>query len=300
MEFRQLEAFVAVADRKSFSFAAEALFLSQSTVSSHIKNLEKELNKSLILRTTKTLRLTQDGEMFLRYARRIVDTRDAALASMEQAPRQMLRLGASSIPSAYLLPGILKRFHAVHPTMRFDIRQGDSEIVQEMVQDGVVDIGLLGKRYGSAQCEYIPLCEDELVLVTPTTPAYQQLRRDNAPLHELLRCPMIVREQGSATQNVSAEILANLGVPAHSLNIIAYTDGLEPLKMLITQGLGVSICSRFSVQELSAQQRVYLYPLPTQVKRFFYLVYSTQRSHSPALQQFIDCATALYDGKRGI
>ena len=100
MEFRQLEAFVATAELKSFSKAAKYLYLSQSTVSSHINNLENKLGKQLLFRTTKTITLTPEGETFLIYARKIVETKNLAMLSLQQSSKSILHIGASSIPSA--------------------------------------------------------------------------------------------------------------------------------------------------------------------------------------------------------
>ena len=91
MEFRQLEVFAAVAEQKSFSKAAEQLYLTQSTASSHVKNLEKELGKQLIFRTTKHLQLTEEGQRLLPYVKRILETRDAA--HVEQIRQQLTAMG---------------------------------------------------------------------------------------------------------------------------------------------------------------------------------------------------------------
>ena len=99
MEFRQLEAFVATAELKSFSQAAKYLYLSQSTISSHVQNLEDDLGRKLLLRTTKSITLTPEGETFLSYARKIVETKDQAVLSLQQSSKSMLHIGASSIPS---------------------------------------------------------------------------------------------------------------------------------------------------------------------------------------------------------
>ena len=115
MEFRQLEAFVATAELKSFSQAAKYLYLSQSTISSHVQNLEDDLGRKLLLRTTKSITLTPEGETFLSYARKIVETKDQAVLSLQQSSKSMLHIGASSIPSGYLLPKIIAGFKEKYP-----------------------------------------------------------------------------------------------------------------------------------------------------------------------------------------
>ena len=154
MEFRQLEVFVTVAETKSFSKAADYLYLTQSTVSSHIKNLEKEIKKKLFIRSTKSLKLTREGASFLWYARRIIETRDAALENINSTTKHILHLGASTIPSGYLLPKLLAGFRKKYPHICFDIKQGDSTDIQEKIIDGTIELGLVGKKSEAAQCAF--------------------------------------------------------------------------------------------------------------------------------------------------
>ncbi len=294
MEFRQLEAFVAVAQKKSFSLAADALYLSQSTVSSHVKNLEKELNRQLIVRTTKSLRLTPEGETFLRYAKRIVETRDAALAAISEHSRSVLRLGASSIPSAFLLPEIICRFRDGHPEVVCEVRQGDSRDIYEMLQDGTVDVGLLGQEFSSPKCTYIPLCADRLVLAAPATRSYRRMKEEGTELREILQSPYIQRERGSGTEAVSGQILRELGLSPASLHIVAGTNDLQSLTRMIEAGIGISICSEFAVREAAEQGRILVWPLNTAATRSFYVAHCGGRTRSPLMQEFIDCAVELY------
>ncbi len=289
MEFRQLEAFVAVADRRSFSEGANYLFLSQSTVSSHIKNLERELQHQLITRSTKPLRLTPEGERFLVYARRIVETRDAALATLDQSSQTTLRLAASTIPSAYLLPQILKRFRSIHPEATYHIHQGDSADIRDQVLDGVVDLGILGQSFESARCSCIPFCTDQLVLITPATAIFRAMQTTSPDLQTLLQFPLIVREQGSGTQAASKRLLEELGIPTRHLTATIETNDLEALKWMVRRGLGVAICSHLSVMEWEQQGHVLVYPLGEKSVRQFYLACSNERTQSPLLSSLIRC-----------
>ena len=126
MEFRQLEAFAAIAKYKSFSKAANALYLTQPTISAHLGSLERELQKKLVSRTTKTIQLTQDGEKFLKYVNRILELKEAAVQDLAGEEKEIISLGESTIPSGYLLPGLLSEFRRQHPGVLFKISKGDS------------------------------------------------------------------------------------------------------------------------------------------------------------------------------
>ena len=247
MEFRQLEVFVAVADRKSFSKAGEYLFLSQSTVSTHIRNLEKDLGVELFHRTTKTLTLTAKGEKFLLYARKLMETRDIALEALDHTPETILALGASTIPAAYLLPDYLRQFQEKNPSVRYRIRRGDSAEILEMVADGAVDLGFVGKECSREVFDSYQICQDELVVIFPNTEEYRQ--REKEGLNALLHSPLIIREKGSGTQNASDRVLDSLGIFQKELNIICQTNDIQMIKSLVALGSGISICSRFAVRE---------------------------------------------------
>lgn len=92
MEFRQLEAFAAIAKYKSFSKAANALYLTQPTISAHLGSLERELQKKLVSRTTKTIQLTQDGEKFLKYVNRILELKEAAVQELAGEEKEIISL----------------------------------------------------------------------------------------------------------------------------------------------------------------------------------------------------------------
>ena len=118
MDFKQLRSFVAVADCGSFTQAAARLYTSQPTVSSHIRQLEDELHQRLFLRTTKTLSITPHGRELYEYAVQVLSMQEQLFAGWQQ-DGQLITLGASTIPSAYILPELLPAFRAHCPKASF-------------------------------------------------------------------------------------------------------------------------------------------------------------------------------------
>ena len=288
MEFRQLEAFVATAELKSFSQAAKYLYLSQSTVSSHIQNLEDDLGKKLLLRTTKSITLTPEGETFLTYARKIVATKDQAILSLQQTTKKLIHIGASSIPSTYILPQIISDFRQKHPEIHFSIWQGGSDEIAELLLNGTMDIAFTGKDISSPLCESIKVCSDHLMLVTPATDEYKQLKADNTKISDILKYPMILRANGSGTQFIANKLLESLGISKTELNIVVQTNDLEAIKHMIVGGIGISICSRFSMKNLSSGDQIITYPLESARKRYFSLHYMNSKKIVPEIKLLID------------
>ncbi len=126
MEFKQLEAFVAVVENKSFSEAARQLNLTQPTISAHIQSLEQELNSRLLIRTTKKLTITQRGLQLYDCASNILNMRSNIIEEFTGINKKIVDLAVSTIPSSYLLPEILSAFTCQIPDVYFHSWQSDS------------------------------------------------------------------------------------------------------------------------------------------------------------------------------
>ena len=123
MEFKQLEAFVAVVDYGSFSEAARKLYLTQPTISAHVRSLEEELHTKLIIRTTKKTTITTKGYQLYDSAVRMLEIRNNLLENFTGVQKHMIDLAASTIPSSYLLPEILQEPERADEQVFYQIRK---------------------------------------------------------------------------------------------------------------------------------------------------------------------------------
>ena len=295
MDFKQLEAFAAVVDYGSFSEAARRLYLTQPTISAHIRALENELKVKLIIRTTKKLTITTKGYQLYDSAVRILHIRNNLLEDFTGSKKHIIDLSASTIPSSYLLPELLAGFGKICPDVYFHSLQSDSAEAIQKVIDGSVDLGLVGQYIEKADCCYIPFCQDSLLIAAPVTPHYLKLKEKNATLEELIREPMIVREKGSGTKKEMDFFLEKSGIAPSDLNVIARMNDLESIKQSIVNGLGISILSARSVQDLAGTKQILIFPLgDTESRRNFYIVYSRNRILKPHVRQFIQFTQSFY------
>lgn len=173
MDIRQLEAFVYTVKYQSFSLAAQKLYLSQPTVSSHINNLEKELHTQLLKRTTKSLSVTPAGQTLYNYAAEILNLQQKAILELSDKNQKLLHIGVSFVPSLYLLPELLSAYHQEMPDVRFRTSCSDSLDVIRKVTDGTCDIGLVGTKISDTPCRFLPVTSDELVIAATATPHFQ-------------------------------------------------------------------------------------------------------------------------------
>nr|WP_317349762.1 selenium metabolism-associated LysR family transcriptional regulator [uncultured Blautia sp.] len=295
MDFKQLEAFAAVVDYGSFSEAARRLYLTQPTISAHIRALENELKVKLIIRTTKKLTITTKGYQLYDSAVRILHIRNNLLEDFTGSKKHIIDLSASTIPSSYLLPELLAGFGKICPDVYFHSLQSDSAEAIQKVIDGSVDLGLVGQYIEKDDCCYIPFCQDSLLIAAPVTPHYLKLKERNATLEELIREPMIVREKGSGTKKEMDFFLEKSGIAPSDLNVIARMNDLESIKQSIVNGLGISILSARSVQDLAGTKQILIFPLgDTESRRNFYIVYSRNRILKPHIRQFIQFTQSFY------
>jgi len=246
----QIEAFLEVAKRQNLSRAADALFVSQPTVTVRLQTLEAELQERLFVRTRRGMRLTEAGEAFLPYAERAVqalaDGRER-LGELRRGSAGKLVLGAPATVSAYALPLILARFTAEHPSVRLVLKSGTSEEILELVLQDHVQVGLM-RALVHPEVESVHLYADTLVLVAG--PAHRLARAHRLRLHHLAGEALILFGRSSSYRDFTSAILRQAGaLPGGIMEL----DNIEAAKKMVERGLGISLVPRSAVTaELAA------------------------------------------------
>lgn len=298
MEFKQLEAFVAVVEYNSFSEAARRLYLTQPTISAHIRSLETELNSRLIIRTTKKITVTTRGYQLYDSAIQMLNMRNNLIEEFTGTKKKIIDIGVSSIPSSYLLPELLCAFGRQFDHVFFHSWQSDSAGAIQKVLDGSVDLSLTGQAADDESCFSIPFCQDSLVIATPANSHFEKLKNHHPVFHDFLEEPFLLRETGSGTRREMDKFLESQGLTSSNLNVIARMNDLESIKKSIVNGLGISILSARSVLDMQKTGQILLFPLEESAqKRTFYIVYSKNRILKPHVRQFIHFVEEYYDEK---
>lgn len=263
MELKQLRSFAAVVRYGSFTRAAENTYLSQPTISTHIRALEEELNTQLLLRDTKNLQVTPRGQELYECACRMLELQDNLLQRWRQSDQHIIQLGASTIPSAYILPEVLPLYGKQNPGSYFVVHQSDSRQVIDGVAGGLFDVGMSGMPCQDEAIRCEPFFRDRMVLITPVSRRFLALQsQGEQALPELLREPIILRETGSGSQKSADRFLAQMGLRENELRVTARVNDQESIKNLVSGGLGVSIVSEKAVRDFVAEKRLLAFPLP--------------------------------------
>ena len=299
MEFKQLEAFVAVVENKSFSEAARQLNLTQPTISAHIQTLEQELNSRLLISTTKKLTITQRGLQLYDCASNMLNMRKNIIDEFTGHNKKIIDLAVSTIPSSYLLPEILGAFTKQISDIYFHSWQSDSLGAVSRVLDGSVDLALIGNTFDEPDCCFIPFRQDKLVIATPVNDHYLQLEKKSKSgaleFSDFLKEPFIMRETGSGTKKEIDRYLEERNIPASSLRIVARMNDLEAIRKSVAGGLGISILSACSARDLADTHQILMFPLNSEkAVRTFYIVYSKNRILKPHVKQFLKFVKDFY------
>ena len=250
INLKQLEAFVTTAEYSSFTKAAEALYLTQSTVSAHINSMEEVLGVRLIQRgSRRRVQLTAEGRQAYDMAKEILN-RCQTLQNLGNTIEQcQLSVGASSVPSQYLVPELMSGFLSKNPDSRYVLQRGDSDKIHRLLKQGDVRLGFVGAAQDRENYNYHVVAGDRLVLITANTERYRKLKAAGTSGRLLLREPIILREVSSGTRKAMEAYLNRLGVPVRSLDLVAQIDNTEAIKSSVSRGIGVSVVSELTVRE---------------------------------------------------
>jgi DNA-binding transcriptional LysR family regulator len=288
VDLRQLEIFVRVAELGSFSKAADALFLTQPTVSEHIKSLEDELGVRLLDRLGRGAAVTKGGALLQGYAQRLLALSRETRQAMESFQGRMsgeLLVGASTIPGEYILPALIGRFKEKFPDIAITLLIGDSHAVTEWVAEGRAEVGVVGARSSHRGIDFRELLPDDIVLIVCA--AHPWHGRKQVTLEELRAEPLLLRERGSGTRAALEAALALAGADIGAFRVVGEMGSTQAIKQAVKASVGVSLVSRRAVEEECRVGSLWgLRVKDLKITRAFYLATHRERSRSPLAEAF--------------
>ena len=189
--------------------------------------------------------------------------------------RRIIHLGASTIPSAYILPQLLADFGKLDQDIYFIIHQSDSQGIINGLKDGLFNLGFIGMSCEDSDFCCQPFCHDRMVVITPVNEHFLQYKQQKENvLPELLREPLILREKGSGSKKMADNFLAHSGISEDELHIIARVNDQETIKNLVAGGMGISIISEKAAHNFLQEKRLLSFELPQAFsERSLYLIY---------------------------
>ena len=284
MDFKQIEAFVNVVRYKSFSKAADATFFTQPTISTHIRNLEKELGVKLLDRKSRIVEMTPQGSKFYKYAVEMINARAQAFDALGQdsdSVKGILEIQSSSIPSVTFLPDLLAGFRREHSGVQYYVSSSDTQTVVDNIIERRGEIGFIGEEFVSNALELTKVASDKAILIVPES--YDV--GTHISMSDAIKFPFIWRETGSATRKSFEAAAVSLGYDKEVFDVAALFTDMDSIIRSVEAGLGVAVISEKVASTIGG--RVKKVEIDNYSEdRSFYMINLRSISLSPAAEAF--------------
>ena len=287
MDFSQLEIFLAIAQEKSFSRAAEKMLRTQPAISIAIKRLEEELGESLFDRSSKAGTLTEAGKILHSYAQRVLNLRDEATSAISELRgmyRGRLSIGANESTSLYLLPPLLIKYRQQHPRIKIEVYRNVSERIPNEVLERNLDFGFLSYDPQHPMLQSMEVYHDELVLVV--SPKHALAKKKGITVRDLAQESFVAHNVKTPARSRIFEFFAQNRTP---LNISIELATLETIKEFAKANVGIAILPRLSLQEELATQQLVEVPVKgMKIEKTLRIIYRREQTLSHAAKSFLE------------
>ena len=275
-----------VAKHKSFSKAAEELFISQPAVTKHIKELERKIGMGLIQRRRGGFSLTEGGKILFKYTHKIsshlMDIENL-LENLKKDHQGILKMGTTESYSKGLMPKLLSGFQASCPFMKIALDVGNSEEIEKSLLVYKNDLVLIAVTKGSPRFESIPFLKEELVLII--SPNHPLAKRKTVSLKELERYPLIIRAKGSTTRRIILQAFKEEGIHP---SLLIEAGSSEFIKQWVSEGKGVSIIVKRTVEDEERRKIIKTIPLLEKLYLQVAFLYLKEEKSNPAIKTFVN------------
>jgi DNA-binding transcriptional LysR family regulator len=294
----QLRVFIAVAERQHVTEAARALNLAQSAASNAIAALEARHGTKLFNRIGRNIELTEAGRAFLKEARAVLATAEAAelaLLEFSNLRRGVLSVQASQTIASYWLPRHLVNFRRAYPQIEIRLNIGNTAQVVAAIESGSSELGFVEGACHSEQLARTTVARDQLVVVV--APEHELATRKRLTATDLQDVDWVLREPGSGTRSAFEDALLQLGLEPHALRVSLELPSNEAVRAAVEAGLGataISVSVAVASLEAGLLQQVD-FPLP---EREFHVLTHRDRHSSRAAQAFLELLNAAPAAKR--
>jgi DNA-binding transcriptional LysR family regulator len=250
---QQLRILKAVATEKSFTKAAEVLFLSQPYLSKQIKALEQNLDVSLLRRNSNTISLTENGKIFLQYSERILalcEESCRALIDLKNGERGNLRVGASQTIGTYLMPRLLALFAQNYPQIDLKVQVNSTRIIAKQIVNKQIDLAVVGGEVPQELKQSLKIehfVEDELNLIISNSHPFA--KRKKIKKEDLYHLNFITLHSNSTIRKFVDNILKQNNIETEQLTIVMQLNSIEAIKTAVSLGLGAAFVSSSAIEK---------------------------------------------------
>lgn len=275
LNFHQLHIFYTVAERGSFSAAAQSLHMTQPAVTMQVQSLEDYFGTKLLQRSTKRIELTEAGRTLMPFAQRSIDLirdTDQAMSTFTKQLKGRLQLGSSLTIGEYILPRLLGPFGQEYPHISISMKVMNTSQIMEDILNHQLNFGLIEAPVNHPDMHMEAVMSDELRLIVSKD--HPLANRSSVTLEEVLEYPFVLREQGSGTRLVMEEQLRKKKIDPASMKIVMELGSTGAVKSAVEAGLGISFVSSSSVKHEVALGLIRMIKISdVKFQRQFYSIY---------------------------
>ena len=275
-----------VAKHKSFSKAAEELFISQPAVTKHIKELERKIGMGLIQRRRGGFSLTEGGKILFKHTHKISSHLmeiENLLENLKKDYQGILKIGTTESYSKGLMPKLLSGFQTSFPFIKIALDVGNSEEIEKSLLVYKNDLVLIAVTKKSPRFESIPFLKEELVLII--SPNHPLARRRTVSLKELERYPLIIRAKGSTTRRIILQAFKEVGIHP---SLLIEAGSSEFIKQWVSEGKGVSIIVKRTVEDEEKRGIIKTIPLLEKLYLQVAFLYLKEEKFNPPIKTFVN------------
>jgi DNA-binding transcriptional LysR family regulator len=294
MDTRQLAAFCAVVERRSFSQAAEQLGVTQPAVSLQIRSLERRLGLQLVDRSGRRVEPTEAGRRLYRGAQRLLALEEQLLAELgEEAGGELggrLEIGASTGPGGTVIPVVLCEFQQLHPGIEVALSVSDTQRIVEQVARRELELGVVGAVRRHRGVAFEPFFRDEVVLAVPRC---HRFANRTVSIEELKSEPLVLMQEGAGVRQVIDDELREVGVRLRDLDVRLELGLQESARSAVLAGYGMTFISRSAIEaDVGAGTIAVAQVEGLEPSREIALVRSAGRAETRVAQAFVEFARA--------
>jgi DNA-binding transcriptional LysR family regulator len=300
---QQLRILKAVATEKSFTRAAEILYLSQPSLSKQIKSLEKNLDISLINRENNKISLTENGKVFLQYSERILGLCEEscrALIDLKNGNRGNLRIGASQTIGTYLMPGVLALFAQSYPQIDLKVQVNSTRIVAKNIMNREIDLAIVGGDIPNELKKKLTVedfVEDELSLILSKLHPFA--KRKKISKDDLYHLNFITLNSNSTIRKFVDTILKENSIETKQLKIVMQLNSIEGIKTAVSLGLGAAFVSSSAIEKEIELEKIVIIKIDNiKITRTLSIISNPECYKSKAFELFYNELSSLKNSTR--
>ena len=278
---------------KSFSRAAEELFVSQPAVSKHIKQLEQQIGLGLIRRGRGGFDLTEAGEILFKHTHKFCSHLmeiENALNTLKKDHQGVLKIGTTESYSKCLMPKLLSGFQIAYPSIKITLEVGNSEKIEKSLLDYESNIGLIGLVKASSRFESVRFLKEELVLIV--SPNHPLAKRKTVSLKGIEGYPFIIRAKGSTTRKILLHAFEEFDIHP---SLLIEAGSSEFIKQWVSEGKGMSIIVKRLGEDEKKRGMIKVIPLLEKLYLEVAVLFLKEERANPAIKAFIQ----YMENKRG-